>query len=291
MASPEAQAYFDTFGPEDQAAIKASWGGADMMDQWYKAAAAAGAVPGGGGASPGGSSYGPGWTPKNKAELQAYAKAQGWSEDFERFDEATVQNWLKHWDPAAGAFTSDKTTPDGKPVPGHFEKPPDLPEGWQPWGEFAIQGEAPGGGGAGGAGGGPGGPGGGGGAGAWGLPAGVPEFTAPTMEEVTSSPGFQFRVGEGQKALERSQAAKGVLRTGGSLKDLLGYGQDMASSEYDKVFGQKLAGWQGNLQPWTTGYQGDLSKWQTKYGGDLSKYLQKESQIYGLLSTPPPTWG
>lgn len=61
-------------------------------------------------------------------------------------------------------------------------------------------------------------------------------FTAPTAEQALSSPGFQFRLGEGLKAIERSAAAKGTLLTGGTQKGLQGYGQDMASQEYGNVY-------------------------------------------------------
>ena len=54
-------------------------------------------------------------------------------------------------------------------------------------------------------------------------------YQAPNL---TDDPGFQFRLQEGQKALERSAASKGTLLTGGTLKDLAGYAQGMASQEY-----------------------------------------------------------
>lgn len=47
-----------------------------------------------------------------------------------------------------------------------------------------------------------------------------------------TSPGYQFRLGEGVKALERSAAARGTLLTGGALKGLERYAQDYASNEY-----------------------------------------------------------
>src|SRR5262245_3044053 len=56
-------------------------------------------------------------------------------------------------------------------------------------------------------------------------------------------PGYQFRLGEGLKALERSAAAKGTLLTGGTLKGLNRYAQDYASNEfqnrYARLFGEQ----------------------------------------------------
>lgn len=49
-------------------------------------------------------------------------------------------------------------------------------------------------------------------------------------------PGYQFRLQEGQKALQRSKAAQGAVRGGGVLKALSRYGQGMASQEYQNAF-------------------------------------------------------
>lgn len=54
------------------------------------------------------------------------------------------------------------------------------------------------------------------------------------MDFITSSPDYQFRFAEGQRALERSASAKGALGSGGLLMGLVKYGQGMAASAYDK---------------------------------------------------------
>lgn len=51
-------------------------------------------------------------------------------------------------------------------------------------------------------------------------------------------PGYQFRLEEGRKALERSAAARGTLMSGAQVKALDRYTQDYASSEYDKAYGR-----------------------------------------------------
>jgi hypothetical protein len=57
-------------------------------------------------------------------------------------------------------------------------------------------------------------------------------------------PSYGFRFAEGQKALERSAASKGTLLTGGTLKALASYGQNMASTEFGNIFNRnyQLAG-------------------------------------------------
>jgi hypothetical protein len=51
--------------------------------------------------------------------------------------------------------------------------------------------------------------------------------------DYTKSPGYDFRLSEGNKALERSAAAKGNVLGGGTLKALTRYGQDYATQDYD----------------------------------------------------------
>lgn len=56
------------------------------------------------------------------------------------------------------------------------------------------------------------------------------------MDQFKADPGYAFRLGEGQKALERSAAARGGLISGGALKAATRYGQDAASQEYTNAF-------------------------------------------------------
>jgi hypothetical protein len=61
-------------------------------------------------------------------------------------------------------------------------------------------------------------------------------FAGPTPEQLAADPGYQFRLQQGQEALERSGAARGVTNTGGTLKNILDYGQQAASQEYGNVY-------------------------------------------------------
>lgn len=65
-------------------------------------------------------------------------------------------------------------------------------------------------------------------------------FQAPTGADAQNDPGYQFRLQEGTKALERSAAAKGGLLTGGTAKALQQFGQDYASTEYQNVYNRKF---------------------------------------------------
>lgn len=54
-------------------------------------------------------------------------------------------------------------------------------------------------------------------------------------------PSYQFRLGEGMKALERQAAARGGLISGGALKAAQRYGQDYASQEFGNAYNRLAA--------------------------------------------------
>jgi hypothetical protein len=53
---------------------------------------------------------------------------------------------------------------------------------------------------------------------------------------IQNDPSYQFRLGQGNQAINRSAAAKGMLGSGNVLAELAKYGQGMASQEYDNQF-------------------------------------------------------
>jgi hypothetical protein len=74
------------------------------------------------------------------------------------------------------------------------------------------------------------------------------EYT-PEMFAKGQDPGYQFRLKEGMQGLERSAAARGGLLSGGTLKGIQRYGQDMASQEYQNAFNRYQAERTGTLNP------------------------------------------
>jgi hypothetical protein len=75
------------------------------------------------------------------------------------------------------------------------------------------------------------------------------EYT-PEMFAKGMDPGYQFRLKEGMKALENSASARGNLLSGGTLKGIQRYGQDMASTEYQNAFNRYQAERAGTLNPY-----------------------------------------
>lgn len=60
-------------------------------------------------------------------------------------------------------------------------------------------------------------------------------------EDLQMDPGYAFRLAEGQKALERSAAARGGLLSGSMLKGAQRFGQEMGSQEYMNAFNRAQA--------------------------------------------------
>jgi hypothetical protein len=54
--------------------------------------------------------------------------------------------------------------------------------------------------------------------------------------DMLADPGYQFRMSEGIKALDRSASASGGLASGGALKAITRFGQDTASNEYQNAY-------------------------------------------------------
>ena len=295
-----AQQYYNTLSPEEKQKVD-DIGGPSV--DWFTNAVNAGvpdAVKAAGGKAPGESGWeieggytlGAGgntadWLgkrPPTPSELRQYAQEQGWSEDFNRYSDRQVAAWLKDWDMGANKFKNA----DGQLV----EKPTETVGGGD------------GGFGGGGYGGGQGGPYGGYNPGrntgpgtgrTFGTYGGAPQFqwdqfVAPNPQDVYKDPSYQFRLEQGTNAIEGSAAARGLLRSGGTLQDLAGYGQDLASQEYGNLFNRELQGWGANYQGTKDAFAPAYGSWENTQNQALQKYLQREQNIYGVLNPTMPTY-
>ncbi len=67
---------------------------------------------------------------------------------------------------------------------------------------------------------------------------------AYARDNFLASPGYQWRLGEGAKALDRSAASKGMLLSGAQTKGLTDFNQNEASGEWTNYIGNlfKLSG-------------------------------------------------
>jgi hypothetical protein len=58
----------------------------------------------------------------------------------------------------------------------------------------------------------------------------LPAFQKPTLEEAQNDPGYQLAQQQAQAGIESSAAAKGLVRSGGTLNDILNFNQNMATT-------------------------------------------------------------
>ena len=72
-------------------------------------------------------------------------------------------------------------------------------------------------------------------------PAGAKETQQQALADFETSPGYQFRMDEGMKALDRSAASRGLLRSGAQQKAINTFGQGIASEEYNNYMRNLLA--------------------------------------------------
>lgn len=104
--------------------------------------------------------------------------------------------------------------------------------------------------------------------------------TAPTGMEIQQKleelPEYQFQFSQGQKALERSQAARGELQSGRALQEATQFGQNLAQNVYQGHL-QQLAGLAGINMPvvqqnigQTPGF-GQFSAGQSALGGQAAQ--------------------
>jgi len=68
------------------------------------------------------------------------------------------------------------------------------------------------------------------------LNADMPDLTRQfTMADFQSNPGYQFQLGQGEQAMQRSAAAAGMLNSSGTQQGLNNYAQGMANTDYQQA--------------------------------------------------------
>jgi len=80
-----------------------------------------------------------------------------------------------------------------------------------------------------------------------------------------ATPGYQFRVNEGQRALESSAAARGGLYSGRTMEDLTEFGQNIASREYGNYMNRL-----GGLTDMGVGAAGNQATAGTNYASGMA---------------------
>jgi len=71
------------------------------------------------------------------------------------------------------------------------------------------------------------------------ITGGQTAYNNLTSGNIQMDPGYQFRLSEGQKAINNALSARGMYGSGAALKQLSRYGQDYASNEYQNAFNRQ----------------------------------------------------
>ena len=115
-------------------------------------------------------------------------------------------------------------------------------------------------------------------------------------------PGYQFRLGEGMKALDRQAAARGGLISGGALRAAQRYGQDAASQEFGNAYnrlasmaqtGPRAAGVMSdlgtNFANQATGIYGNIG--QTNANSQLARGSAYSNALGGMMRSAGGMFG
>jgi hypothetical protein len=72
------------------------------------------------------------------------------------------------------------------------------------------------------------------------TPIQFPDDPNTSLEAFEASPGYQFRLDEGMKAIERAASARGLRLSGSALKDAARFGQGTAADEFGAFYGRTM---------------------------------------------------
>lgn len=112
-----------------------------------------------------------------------------------------------------------------------------------------------------------------------GMTGAMPPAFQYRPEQLTTDPGYGFRLSEGLKALERSAAARGGLLSGGTGKALTRYGQEMGSQEFGNAYNRALTEYNALRQ--REGEQYNRLAGLAGVGGTTAQQLTSAGQQYG----------
>lgn len=96
------------------------------------------------------------------------------------------------------------------------------------------------------------------------------DFAAPTADQVQAEPGYAFGLKTGNQQITNDRAASGLLRSGATLKDFIGYGNDYATGRYTDTWNRMFNTWGANRSNdfgnWTANRQNQLDAYNTNWG-------------------------
>jgi hypothetical protein len=111
-----------------------------------------------------------------------------------------------------------------------------------------------------------------------------------SSQDFRADPGYQYRLSEAQKGMDRSQAARGMLNSGAALKEAMRVNQGMASDEYQNAYNRwaqqnsdiynRLAGL-ANTGQQTSNQLAQLSgNYASQYGQNIGQAANARASAY-----------
>jgi hypothetical protein len=111
-------------------------------------------------------------------------------------------------------------------------------------------------------------------------------FTGLSESELYADPSYKFRVGQGAGAIENSAAARGVLNSGGTLYDILNFGQKAGSQEYGAQWDRKFNTWNADWNNAMSRFSADKSAVDTGNQNLWMRYLDAQNLHFRNQSEP-----
>lgn len=103
-------------------------------------------------------------------------------------------------------------------------------------------------------------------------------FSAPTMDQAAQDPGYEFARTEGLRALTNRASATGSARTGGTMKDLITWGNKFADQNYGNVYNR-------NLQTYGTNRNNAFESWGANELARAQAYDRDRGNAFGNYET------
>ena len=104
-------------------------------------------------------------------------------------------------------------------------------------------------------------------------------------EDLLKDPGYQFRLDEGAKAIERKGASRGMLQSGRTLQSLSNFSQGLASQEYGNAYDRSLGEFGIRERQTLNAYDRAAKEFGMRRGQSLDAYdkaLQDWGMNYGM---------
>ena len=107
------------------------------------------------------------------------------------------------------------------------------------------------------------------------------QMTQPGQRiDLSADPGYQFRMQQGQQALERSLARSGMSNSGAALKSAERLGQGMAADEFDRIY-NRLAGLANTGQVTAQSLANMGTNYAGQYGQNVGQAANARASAYG----------